>query len=186
MSVTTVAPEPGRPVGEALRRARLGAGLSQAELAERSGVARPNISAIESGARSPSPEMTGRLLDAVRGRGRLKPSLHLSAAELANIELSRSAAFCVMKDPGKARELMKKQLAVLRGIDDGSAAIWLDFWEDVLERWETAAVVRLLLSTDPEDIERRKVSPVRAVLPAREASAAHRRAELVWRATRGL
>jgi len=130
--------------------------------------------------------MTGRILDAVRGRERLKPSPHLSAAELANIELSRSAAFCVVRDPARARELMKKQLAVLRGIDDGSAVIWLDFWEDVLEHWETAAVICLLLSTDPGDIERRKVSPVRAVLPAREASAALRRAEQVWRATRRL
>jgi transcriptional regulator with XRE-family HTH domain len=160
--------------------------LSQAELAARSGVARPNISAIESGARSPSPEMTGRLLDAIRGRGRLKPSLQLSAAELANIELSRSATFCVVKDPARARALMKKQLAVLRDVDDGSSVIWLDFWEDVLEHWETAAVVRLLLSTDPEDIERRKVSPVRAVLPTREVSAALRRAEQLWRATRKL
>jgi transcriptional regulator with XRE-family HTH domain len=160
--------------------------LSQAELAARSGVARPNISAIESGARSPSPEMTGRLLDAVRGRGRLKPSLQFTAAELANIELSRSAAFCVVKDPGRAVEQMKKRLAVLRGIDDGSSVTWLDFWEDVLEHWGTAALVRLLLSTDPEDVERRKVSPVGAVLPPREVSGALHRAEGLWRATRRL
>jgi hypothetical protein len=128
--------------------------------------------------------MTGRLLDAVRGRERLKPSLQLSAADLANIELSRAAAFRVVKDPGRARELMEKQLAVLRGVDDGTAIKWLDFWEDVLDHWDTADVVRLLLSTDPEDLERRKVSPIRAVVPAHEASAALRRAEQVWRATR--
>ena len=184
MAVTFVSPVPGRPVGEALKQARLAAGLSQKEVAQRSGVARPNISAIESGARSPSSEMTSRVLDAIRGRDRLKPSLALSPAVLANIELSRVAAFRVIKHPGKARELMYKELAALRGSDDGSASGWLDFWQDVLERWDTGEVVRLLLSTDAEDVERRKVSPVRAVLPAGEVTAALYRARQVWRATR--
>jgi transcriptional regulator with XRE-family HTH domain len=169
---------------EALRQARLAAGLSQTEVARRSGIARSNLSAIESGARSPSPEMTRRILDAIRGREALKPSLHLSPAVLANIELSRVAAFHVIEDPGLARRLMQEELASLRGSDDGSAASWLDDWDHLLERWDLGEVVRLLLSTDAEDTERRKVSPVRALVSADEAIGALSRARQVWRATR--
>lgn len=49
-------------VSELRRRA----GLSQQELAERSGVAQPNVAAYESGRRSPSPEMVERLRKAAR------------------------------------------------------------------------------------------------------------------------
>ena len=44
-----------------IRRLRLMAGLTQAELAARSGVAQPNIAAYESGQRSPSASMLSRL-----------------------------------------------------------------------------------------------------------------------------
>lgn len=44
------------------------AGISQGELAARSGVAQPNIAAYESGRRHPSPTMIGRLRDALRPR----------------------------------------------------------------------------------------------------------------------
>jgi uncharacterized protein len=58
-----------------IRAARERAGLTQAELAEASGVARPNIAAYESGTRTPSPAMIKRLLDAARPR----PSATLAA-----------------------------------------------------------------------------------------------------------
>lgn len=45
---------------------RRSAGLSQQELAERSGVAQPNIAAYESGRRKPSAEMVERLRKAAR------------------------------------------------------------------------------------------------------------------------
>ncbi|MCG8654065.1 helix-turn-helix domain-containing protein [Yimella sp. NH-Cas1] len=47
---------------------RAAAGISQAELARRSGVAQPNIAAYETGRRRPSPQMLDRLRDAVRPR----------------------------------------------------------------------------------------------------------------------
>lgn len=49
---------------KALLRARRKAGLSQRELAERTGVAQPTIARIESGAASPRCETLDRLLDA--------------------------------------------------------------------------------------------------------------------------
>ena len=51
-------------IAEALRRRRRAAGLSQRQLASRSGVPQPNIAAYESGRRTPAPETVERL-DAV-------------------------------------------------------------------------------------------------------------------------
>ncbi|MFT4156321.1 MAG: helix-turn-helix domain-containing protein [Microbacterium sp.] len=53
-------------MGETLREARERAGLSQAQLAVRSGVAQPNIAAYESGRRRPSASMMVRLRSAMR------------------------------------------------------------------------------------------------------------------------
>ena len=53
-------------MGSALRRLRESAGLSQSQLASRSGVAQPNIAAYEAGRRSPPPAMVERLRLAMR------------------------------------------------------------------------------------------------------------------------
>lgn len=58
-----------------IRAARERARLTQAELAEASGVARPNIAAYESGTRKPSPAMMRRLVEAAKPR----PSTSLKA-----------------------------------------------------------------------------------------------------------
>lgn len=53
-------------MGETLQALRERAGLSQAQLAVRSGVAQPNIAAYESGRRNPSATMLDRLQAAMR------------------------------------------------------------------------------------------------------------------------
>ncbi len=53
---------------EQVRSARIRAGMTQEELARRSGVAQPNIAAYETGARSPSTTMLRRLIAAARPR----------------------------------------------------------------------------------------------------------------------
>jgi predicted nucleotidyltransferase len=53
-------------MSEELRGLRERAGLSQAQLAARSGVAQPNIAAYESGRRNPSAAMVERLRSAMR------------------------------------------------------------------------------------------------------------------------
>lgn len=50
--------------GDLIRRARLQAGMSQAELARRAGVAQPVISAYEGGRREPGLEMLRKLVEA--------------------------------------------------------------------------------------------------------------------------
>jgi predicted nucleotidyltransferase len=51
----------GTPISESLRRRRQEAGLSQRDLALRSGVPQPNIAAYESGRRAPATETLERL-----------------------------------------------------------------------------------------------------------------------------
>ncbi|MGY0502159.1 helix-turn-helix domain-containing protein [Nocardia sp. FBN12] len=53
---------------ETVRELRLAAGLTQAELAQRSGVAQPNIAAYESGSRRPSAAMMARLREVAKPR----------------------------------------------------------------------------------------------------------------------
>ena len=61
-------------VGRLLREARLAAGLTQAGLAARTEVPQPNISAYESGRRSPTVRTLVRLLGACDARLAWEPS----------------------------------------------------------------------------------------------------------------
>ena len=85
-------------MSESLRELRERAGLSQAQLAERSGVAQPNIAAYESGRRNPSASMIERLRLATRplpheALARHRDELIKLAAEygLANVRVFGSA-----------------------------------------------------------------------------------------------
>ena len=55
-------------LGALLRQARADAGLSQTALAQRTGIAQPNISAYESGVRTPTVRTLLALLDACGAR----------------------------------------------------------------------------------------------------------------------
>lgn len=177
-------PEVDEPVGAFLRRQRLAEGLTQDQVARRAGIARPNLTAIELGRRPASPDMALRLIDAIRGRTERRPVSELSPPVLLNIELGRIAAAKVARAPARSREAMSDHVAKLRVRDDGTSARWLDDWEGLLDRWDLAEVISLLLSTDPEAIERRKVSPISAVISPAEREQAARVARDLWRATR--
>ena len=60
---------------EKIRNTRVAAGLTQVELAARSGVHQPTLSAYESGTRTPRPDTFDRILKAARRR----PSIVLAA-----------------------------------------------------------------------------------------------------------
>lgn len=182
-SIAFAVPSPGQAVGEYLREQRQRAGLTQIELARRSGVKRTNIAAIEAGRRAPSADMTTRLLAAIRGQPwPVRERLHLSPAVLINIEVARVAAFKVIEDPELTRKRMVEYMADLRERNDGSSRRWLNFWDDVLAHWSTGDLVAFLLSTDPEDVDLRKVSPIPALVTETERAQATTRARKVWRA----
>ena len=184
MVPTYPGPRSGEQVGEALRRERLTSGLSQTEVAARAGMSRPNLAAIEAGRRRPSIAVTERVLAAIHGTDQQQPRLRLSPQVLYNIELSRAAAFELIKQPDVARRKMQDRLDELKAKDDGGANWWIERWADLLGRWDVAAIVALLISTDPADIDARKVSPIGALLTEDMIVQAARRAREVWYATR--
>lgn len=65
--------------GAQIRKARLRSGLTQTELAQRSGVRQSNVAAYENGSRHPSPTMVTRLMSATRQRPSELVELHRSA-----------------------------------------------------------------------------------------------------------
>lgn len=86
-------------MSETLRESRERAGLSQSQLARRSGVAQPNIAAYETGRRMPSEAMLERLRSAMRplpheALARHRDELTALAAEygLRNLRVFGSAA----------------------------------------------------------------------------------------------
>ena len=58
-------PLDGERLGKRLRQLRLEAGLTQAELARRTGIHRPNIARVEAGRHTPSLETLSRLATAI-------------------------------------------------------------------------------------------------------------------------
>lgn len=91
---------------------RLTAGLTQAELAARTGTARPNIAAYESGAKPVSPEVRERLINAMRPR----PSEALAGheAEVARIAHSHGATRVrVFGSTAKGRDTSDSDLDLL-------------------------------------------------------------------------
>ncbi|WP_238335621.1 helix-turn-helix domain-containing protein [Serinicoccus kebangsaanensis] len=84
---------------EDVRRLRHAAGVSQAELARRSGVAQPNIAAYEAGRRQPSAAMTERLRASLRPRPSQAVAAHrerilavLAAHGMSRVKVFGSAA----------------------------------------------------------------------------------------------
>ena len=69
--------------GERIRRARLDAGLTQAELADRAALSQPSLAQMESGRRNPSPEMLERVLRAADYRPSLPLAEHADAIAAA-------------------------------------------------------------------------------------------------------
>lgn len=65
LSKTNGVPIEGARLGARLRQLRLAAGLTQAELARRTGIHRPNIARVEAGRHTPSLETLARLASAI-------------------------------------------------------------------------------------------------------------------------
>lgn len=185
MPISFQTPEVGVHLGSYIKSRRVSAALSQAEVAERSGVARSNIAAIEAGVRKPSGAMVAGLLSAISEGGSAPPPMHLSPSLLINVETSRLAAFAIAREPDSSRKTMLAEMARLRAAADGSCSDrWLNVWDDLLARWDRREIISLLLSTDREALDLRKVAPVRALLSSEEYQQAVRRARELWHATR--
>jgi transcriptional regulator with XRE-family HTH domain len=165
----------GTSRGERVREARVAAGLSQAELARRSGVPQPVISAVESGKRPVSDTCLDKLTWAC-----VPTKLRPTPAELINVEQFRLIAAATVLDPERTRQYMVARLQRMRELQPGASEMWLQFWDQVLQRWDLPEVLRLFLSDSPADMERRKVSPTAGLLSEQELAEAVHRARVRW------
>ncbi|WP_308798925.1 helix-turn-helix domain-containing protein [Agromyces silvae] len=131
-----------------LRAARASAGLSQAEVAQRSGIDKSTISLIESGRRSPSVDKLDRLLHATGRRLGIYPTTRAGAAEAgASIrehvaDADHEAALRVFlrysDNLGATKGVERVMLAAIAPVYTGS-----DVWDAAL-----AAVTRYWLERD--------------------------------------
>ena len=81
--------------GELIREARLDAGMTQSELAQKAGLRQPSLAKIEGGARNVSPEMLERVLEAADYRPNLalERTFHLIREAAAKLGLRNVRVF---------------------------------------------------------------------------------------------
>jgi predicted nucleotidyltransferase/DNA-binding XRE family transcriptional regulator len=104
----------------ALRDARRRAGLTQRQLAERSGVAQPNIAAYESGRRRPSEAMLQRLLAAARPRPSELLARHREAI-LATAQHHRAHDVRVFGSVARSDDTTDSDLDLLVRFEEGAS-----------------------------------------------------------------
>lgn len=134
---------------EDVRSLREAAGLSQAELARRSGVAQPNLAAYENGRRQPSPEMITRLKAAMRPRP--SEAVHGRRDEIRRVLQSHGlSAPRVFGSVARGQDVPGSDLDLLVDIrDDG----------DVLDLIDAAEQLEELLGCPVEIVTARALRP---------------------------
>ena len=90
-------------VADRIAAARRGAGLSQAQLAERAGTSQPAVNRYERGRSVPSPSTLGRLLEACRPGRRPREALIVHRAEVVRL-LENAGASTVLVFGSVARD----------------------------------------------------------------------------------
>lgn len=119
-------------LGDRVRAARLAAGLTQTELSRRSGVAQPNISAIERGDVHPRRETIERLLAA----SRLRPSAALRRHRdevIAVVERHRATRPRVFGSAARGDDAAGSDVDLLVSFDDEATLLDLVRMSDELE-----------------------------------------------------
>lgn len=159
--------------GALLLTARLGAGLSQRQLAERAGTSGATVAAYESGVKEPRLSTLARLVEAAGGRlvvdVEVPAPVHVPAMtreDRRNLALHRAVAARLVRNPRDVMAKARANLSTLRAAHPEPNP-WLDEWARLLTGPPTA-VVRALVSTDPASRELRQNSPFAGVLSAAE------------------
>lgn len=128
---------------------RRAAGLSQRELAARSGVAQPNIAAYESGRRHPSAHMLERLQSALRPRPSVAAAAH-RAELLAILARHRMSSPRVFGSAGRETDEPGSDLDLLVDVADDA---------DVLDLIDAADELEELLGVAVDLVTSRSVGP---------------------------
>ncbi len=167
-------------LGPALRRARLGAGLTQRQVAQAAGTAQTAIAAYENGKKSPNAATLARLAVAMGVRLRVdfvpphgdereeRPSDQLSPQELRSLWLHRAISAAIQAEPERALMVARDNLAVRRRADEGEGAeSWRRAWEALLDG-PVDSLLAVLCSTSTYACQLRQTAPFAGLLAPRE------------------
>lgn len=172
-----------RAPGSQVQGARLAAGLSIRQLAERAHVAASTVWRIEAGRLDPTVGMLTRLLDAATQPDSPPPAWTREAA--VSLALGRLTAAELLRDPGtvldRARQRVAKALADPT-LAEGSRR-WVLAWNDILDR-SLEDVVAILIDPGERGYELRQNTPFVGILSDRERLDAVHKASREHRATR--
>lgn len=160
-----------------MRTFRARHGLTQSELARRSGVPQPVLSMYEHGRRVPSLGTLEAIL-AVCGEAvqvTETPAAQHDRSVARAIEIHRMVLEKLLTDPETVMARARGQLAVLEGSAGARSEAYIEAWRGLLDG-PRVELVRVLLSTSERDVELLKMSPFASLLTDREREEVARRA----------
>lgn len=163
--------------------------MSQRELARLAGTSAPTIAMYESGQKEPRLSTLARLIAATGANLNLvvtysvpNVSSGLTREERRSLAINRKVAEKLLADPDEVIALARKNLDLMRSQNDGSARLWFDKWDHLLNG-PLELIVAVLEGPTHEAASLRQVSPFAGVLSPPErwetyrefrASEAHR------------
>ncbi len=154
-------------------------GLSQTTLSRLTGIPQPVLSMYENGRRSPSIETLERILSVGSETVEVvpKPSRQDDRSVSKTIEIHRIVLEKFLDDPDRVLDLGRMRLHVLERSLSKRSSPYIETWQRLLDG-PRSDIVRLLLSTDENDVELLKMSPFTTLLSDNERDEVNRRSKL--------
>ena len=140
-------------------------GLSQTTLSRLTGIPQPVLSMYENGRRNPSIETLERILSVGSETVEVvpKPSRQDDRSVAKTIEIHRIVLEKFLDDPDRVMEFGRGRLHVLEQSLSKRSSPYIEQWQHLLDG-PRSDIVRLLLSTDEDDVELLKMSPFTTLL----------------------
>jgi transcriptional regulator with XRE-family HTH domain len=154
-------------------------GFSQTTLSRLTGIPQPVLSMYEHGRRSPSIETLERILSVGSETVEVvpKPSRQDDRSVSKTIEIHRIVLEKFLDDPDGVLEFGRVRLQVLERSLSKRSSLYIETWRRLLDG-PRSDIVRLLLSTDEDDVELLKMSPFTTLLSDEERDQVTRRSKL--------
>ena len=140
-------------------------GLSQTTLSKLTGIPQPVLSMYENGRRSPSIETLERILSVGSEKVEVVPrsSRQDDRSVSKTIEIHRIVLEKFLDDPDRVLEFGRTRLQLLERSLSKRSSSYIEMWHRLLDG-PRSDIVRLLLSTDEDDVELLKMSPFTTLL----------------------
>jgi transcriptional regulator with XRE-family HTH domain len=150
---------------EVVREFRERHGLTQVALSKLAGIPQPVLSMYENGRRSPSIDTLERILAVGSERVEVisKPARQDDRTVAKVIEIHRIVLEKFLDNPDSVLDAGHRRLDVFENALTNRSAPYIDRWRQLLAG-PRSDIVRLMLSTDEEDVELLKMSPFTTVL----------------------